>query len=289
MCPLFGRAVETNLETAGLPCTDQSRAGNQLYEQGPTAVVFIAHAKRHIQKRTPFIIIENVQELRIGIIRMLYGAHYDIVVLYVGTEDQGHDGGTRYRLYALLNHRERVIAVYDAKEMYARITSVIRQHVRTQPCDYLVSTEEEIMLDAGETARTFATCSQSVRRLASHKPVAFKFRFRRDPNKDKNLFLYLGDNVSNRLTWSAVSKRIPTLRMSGGKTWHVMSRRWLTGREKLASLGFPVTASAADSMGVPELPVRDTKRASAISGNCMHFSTVAVVQFVALVCYKQTQ
>jgi hypothetical protein len=63
MCPLFGRAVETNLETAGLPCTDQSRAGNQLYEQGPTAVVFIAHAKRHIQKRTPFIIIENVQEL----------------------------------------------------------------------------------------------------------------------------------------------------------------------------------------------------------------------------------
>ncbi|CAE8599354.1 unnamed protein product [Polarella glacialis] len=244
MCPLFVRAVETNLETAGLPCTDQSRAGNQLYEQGPTAVVFIAHAKRHIQKRTPFIIIENVQELRIGIIRMLYGAHYDIVVLYVGTEDQGHDGGTRYRLYALLNHRERVTAVYDAKEMYARITSVIRQHVRTQPCDYLVSTEEEIMLDAGETARTFATCSQS---------------------------------------------RIPTLRMSGGKTWHVMSRRWLTGREKLASLGFPVTASAADSMGVPELPVRDTKRASAISGNCMHFSTVAVVQFVALVCYKQTQ
>ncbi|CAE8608932.1 unnamed protein product [Polarella glacialis] len=251
---------------------------------------------RHLTRAVSYRLV-SCHELRIGIIRMLYGANYDIVVLYVGTEDQGHDGGTRYRLYALLNHRERVTAVYDAKEMYARITSVIRQHVRTQPCDYLVSTEEEIMLDAGETARVPRGGSPDLRYLLTKREKIcisqacriYKFRFRRDPNKDKNLFLYLGDNVSNRLTWSAVSKRIPTLRMSGGKTWHVMSRRWLTGREKLASLGFPVTASAADSMGMPELPVRDTKRASAISGNCMHFSTVAVVQFVALVCYKQTQ
>ncbi|CAE8711111.1 unnamed protein product [Polarella glacialis] len=225
---------------------------------------------RHLTRAVSYRLV-SCHELRIGIIRMLYGAHYDIVVLYVGTEDQGHDGGTRYILYALLNHRERVIAVYDAKD--------------------------EIMLDAGETARVPRGGSPDLRYLLTKREKIcisqacriYKFRFRRDPNKDKNLFLYLGDNVSNRLTWSAVSKRIPTLRMSGGKTWHVMSRRWLTGRETLASLGFPVTASAADSMGVPELPVRDTKRASAISGNCMHFSTVAVVQFVALVCYNQTQ
>jgi hypothetical protein len=116
-------------------------------------VVMICKSVGNTKRASNNIPWHNPEELRIGIIRMLYGAHYDIVVLYVGTEDQGHDGGTRYRLYALLNHRERVTAVYDAKEMYARITSVIRQHVRTQPCDYLVSTEEEIMLDAGETAR----------------------------------------------------------------------------------------------------------------------------------------
>ena len=69
--------------------------------------------------------------------------------------------------------------------------------------------------------------------------------------------------------------------------WNVAEQRWLTGRDKFASLGFPVTGECALAMGVPELPVRDVKRASAIPGNCMHFASVGVLQLVAMACYKE--
>jgi hypothetical protein len=62
MCPLFGPPTDTDLEVAGLPCTDQSKGGDRKFEEGKTAVVFMAHSKRHTEKRTPLIIIENVQE-----------------------------------------------------------------------------------------------------------------------------------------------------------------------------------------------------------------------------------
>jgi hypothetical protein len=116
---------------------------------------------------------------------------------------------------------------------------------------------------------------------------AYKKRFKRKPELDKNLFVYLGDNPTNRLTWSAVSKKIPTLRMSGGKMWNMKARRWLTGREKLSSLGFPVTDDVASTMGVPPLPVRDTKRASSVAGNAMNFSSVAIMQLISLVCFRK--
>ena len=60
-CPLFGRATDSDLEVAGLPCWDISAAGKRLKENGPTASVFLAHAKRHVQKMTPLIIIENTK------------------------------------------------------------------------------------------------------------------------------------------------------------------------------------------------------------------------------------
>lgn len=64
-CPLFGPAVETDLEVAGLPCWDFSRAGERAQEEGATNSVFMSHAKRHKEKKTPFLIVENVED-RVG-------------------------------------------------------------------------------------------------------------------------------------------------------------------------------------------------------------------------------
>lgn len=61
----------------------------------------------------------------------------------------------------------------------------------------------------------------------------------------------------------------------------------MTHREKLASLGFPVTPEVAKSMGVPELPIKDRSRAAAISGNSMSFSTAAIVQLITLACFQK--
>ena len=61
-CDIFQPKMESQLEVAGLPCTDQSRAGKQAFEEGVTAPVFIAHAKLHINRRTPLVVLENVPD-----------------------------------------------------------------------------------------------------------------------------------------------------------------------------------------------------------------------------------
>ena len=113
----------------------------------------------------------------------------------------------------------------------------------------------------------------------------YRLNFRRDPHKDENLFVFLGDS-SARLSWSAVSKKLPTLRRNTGKLWHVPSRRWLTGRERLSTLGFPVDESTARAMGVSKpMPARCSKRAALLAGNAMHLGNVAVMQLLGLVSF----
>lgn len=75
----------------------------------------------------------------------------------------------------------------------------------------------------------------------------YKRRFNKTAERDPDLVLYLGDNFGKRKTWSAVSRRLPTMRMSGGKLWSFSRKRWMTGREKMASLGFPVTKGVASA------------------------------------------
>lgn len=80
---------------------------------------------------------------------------------------------------------------------------------------------------------------------------------------------------------------VPTLRMAGGLTWSVKNRRFMTGREKLGMLGFPVTPLTAAALSVRELPVADPERCSMVAGNCMHWSSIGVIQLVALVSFRQ--
>ena len=67
-CELFGckpgSGPSSQLEVAGLPCWDMSAAGKRQREAGRTAPVFLAHAKQHIEKQTPLIIIENTKARR---------------------------------------------------------------------------------------------------------------------------------------------------------------------------------------------------------------------------------
>lgn len=108
---------------------------------------------------------------------------------------------------------------------------------------------------------------------------------RKNPKNDPNLFIFLGDNPT-RKCWTGTSKKLPTFRRNSGKFWGVRHKRWLTPREKLSVLGFPVTPYAATAMGVPMLGMSDTRRAAHIAGNSMHFSSVGVVELVALCSFK---
>ena len=104
---------------------------------------------------------------------------------------------------------------------------------------------------------------------------------------DKDLVVFLGNNPSVSLTWSAISKSVPTQTTSArsGKFWVPALRRWLVGRERLAAMGWPVTEACAAAMGCPIIPTRDVMRSSLLAGNAMHFNTVAVAQLLALSCF----
>ena len=111
-------------------------------------------------------------------------------------------------------------------------------------------------------------------------------RFGKDAKRDPDLFIHLGDNPSKYLCWSATSGKIPTFRTGSGFIYNPRQDVWLLPKEKLACLGFPVTPETALGMGVATVPIADAFRASSIAGNSFHFTTVAVVQLVALSCYR---
>ncbi|CAE6969119.1 unnamed protein product, partial [Symbiodinium sp. CCMP2456] len=301
-CPLFGPSTAAAWETAGLPCPDHSRAGLRMCENGKTAATFACHAKRHIEKRTPVILIENVQELRVQMLQLLYGYHYYLHIFKVSCDDVGHRGAARNRLYVFLQHKERVRMAYDIVAAYRAVAKTIRKAVQTKPHDYVFSPSYEIRregddlawkrLRRGLTDHEFE--SMDFRRLLTKREktavqslcATYRRLFKKQAESDHDLIANLRDNPHNRLVWSATSGRIPTLRMSGGLLWHFATRRWLTARERLATLGFPVEPGTAATMGVPELPVTCTQRAAAVAGNCMNFSMVAVLQLVGLCCFE---
>ncbi len=60
-CPILD-GLQSDYDVSGLPCPDMSPAGLGLKEEGMTSTVFICHAKLHIAKQTPFLVVENVPD-----------------------------------------------------------------------------------------------------------------------------------------------------------------------------------------------------------------------------------
>lgn len=116
----------------------------------------------------------------------------------------------------------------------------------------------------------------------------YKKKTKRSPESDPNLVYFLGDNPWNRIVWSATSGKLPTLRMNRGILWIPHRSRFLTSRERLASMGFPVSLEMAQAMGTMEVPIKDINRASSVAGNAMHFGVVGLVQMTALASYRLT-
>ena len=67
---------------------------------------------------------------------------------------------------------------------------------------------------------------------------------------------------------------------------HRASLTIMSGADKLAALGWPVTACQAESMGCTPLACKDAKRSSAVAGNAMHLNNAAIVLLVGLVCFR---
>ena len=104
-----------------------------------------------------------------------------------------------------------------------------------------------------------------------------------------DLIYYLGDNPAWAATWSAKSGKIPTYRRNSGLYLHRKSMKFLSGQDKMASLGWPVTNEIGSHMGTGKaVPILDAARAHFLAGNAMHLSNVSLVLLVGLVAFKPT-
>ena len=238
----------------------------------------------------------SIKAFDIGMLTELMEPDYQLYPIYASSQDCGHAGVSRERLYIILRHIQSTDCIYDPMDLYHHIKTYIMARAQTLPCDYMIATGQEILLEALATAQKrkipFRPGEKDLRYLLNARETdvltkacdQYWARFHRDPCQDPNLAIFLGDNVEYSLTWSAVSGKIPTFRLNSGKTFFPFLRRWMCSSERLASFGFPVRRDVAEWMGVPPVLIKDQRRASELAGNCMLLPTVAIVQLVALAC-----
>ena len=100
------------------------------------------------------IAFPSLKGLRLKLIDALYGEHYFIYTFYVDTDEVGHHGARRERIYLILAHKQRTIQCYDPHSLYDLITNHIKSVISTRPRDYFFSSIREVQLAAADLART---------------------------------------------------------------------------------------------------------------------------------------
>ena len=227
-----------------------------------------------------------------------HGPDYEFCQLFCGPSDVGHSACSRERTYVVGSHQERTSMLHDPWEVQENMRKEIMKRAFTYPSDYLIATETEVQLEAQEKARSrgiqyipgetnlyYLLTPREKAALAEYE-LEYWVRHQSNMMWDEDMFVFLGDNPSYSLTWSFYGK-LPTYRMNSRSSilWNAKHKRWLTGKERLCSLGWPVIQSVADSMDCPMIPALDVKRSSDLAGNGMHMLNTGAIQCIALACF----
>ena len=116
----------------------------------------------------------------------------------------------------------------------------------------------------------------------------WKKRFGHAAALDNNAIFHLGDDPDSRCVWSA-SGQVPRFRRSMGILWHCATNTVVTGKERLAIMGWPIFPELATyiktevPMHIATLPC---KKLSNYAGNSYHMAMAGVFQFVTLACTR---
>ena len=172
-----------HIDFSGLPCPDNSRANaKRKFEQGPSGILYLIWAKQHRQKETPLLIVENVpvsklhvrssvvsrpccckqeirmphdsaQDIKMTVLHDILGEDYQLYQFFVSPADAGYFGTQRSRTYIFFCHKRRCRHLCDIHEAYRKVTKTLRKHIYTEPHDYYVATDAEILVSAERVAR----------------------------------------------------------------------------------------------------------------------------------------
>ena len=203
---------------------------------------------------------------------------YDMWQLFSDLADVGHNGAARPRTYVIFARKDRIL-LRDPISLYEKIADGIAQTISTEPHHYMTATDLEIDLDAAEVARCRGVphipgeqnltylLNKRERRAVDDLSLEHILRWQRTPASDENLCFYLGDDPKFARTWSAVSKKVPTLRRgsSSGKMWFPARCRWMTPAEK--------------PLGLKQVRARHVE----------HFSLCLLAQVVLPVCARSVE
>ena len=220
--------------------------------------------------------------------------------------DFGFNGVARERMWAIGAHTELTTCLEDPFELLDSIrTRVHDSGVTTKISDYLCASKAEVLLDAESVAKRrgvlFDPLNMNLSYILTEREFSTKCQLDCDyygkfgsPACDNpDLVYHLGDSAQYRC-WSATSQKIPTYRVGSKSSlyWLPYHQRWLTGKERLLTMGWPVIPEVADAMGCPMVGASDRQRAqdlASTAGNGFHFQTSGILQLISLSCFGRTQ
>ena len=223
---------------------------------------------------------------------------YDLYQLFSDPAIAGFGATARYRTWVVAAHRRHSVCLHDPFELAEKIENAMNDQGQCSISDYLVASDPEIFWEVSQLAmKRLASAYWTSKdpyhvlllreqRVKNQLDEYYRVRFQELPSENIDLCYFLGDSEDYR-SWSAVSHQIPTYRMNSksGLYWLPSRRRWLTTKERLVSMGFPVTPEQSACLDVPCLGSQDTVRAGDMLGNAMHFQVSGIMQLIALSCF----
>ena len=288
------RVPAVDLEVAGLPCTDFSSAGLRVAEQGPTLLVHLAWARKMLLEQPALILHENVPLYPAELLEEHLGAVYHLYTFLVSPADAGFSLQSRRRRYTILVHKTKAILTHDPYETYGRLSAAL-QVTTTTPANALLATAEDIACEVQHlcaarglppppagTSLEYLLHARERSALALYHTM-WRSRFGSVPEEVPWCLFFLGDNPSKRATWSA-NASMPSQRLNGGLLWSPGLKRMVTGKERLAAMGFPSFPRLAAAAGVTELAALSPAEATRACGNAMHVASVGLMLLVLLSC-----
>ena len=231
-----------------------------------------------------------------GMMEDLHGPEYDLYQTFCSPKHVGFAASSRSRTYVIGVHNGRTTILKDPSELQEELNELLSARCATKTRDYLMATSSEVRLEAQDVCRRRNILYQDTsdlryvlnerERSALHEYESRYFqKFGRTADSDPDLFVFLGDNPSYSCRWSAGGGPLPTFRMNLGFYWSPKHKRWLTAKERLISMGWPVIPEIASVMECPQVPALDIKRAGDLAGNAMHFVNCGVQQLIGLTCF----
>ena len=270
------RDFRPDLSWDSTPCTMWATAQCERKKlQDPLNLVWMCNSRRHAVLHTPIVLLENVVHQPPWLIQDSYPGR-PMFWAEVGPDTAGFQCIGRLRALSCLPDEQQCEVRRDPIALYNCISNLLQVRFLTRTslalrdvscleflaeADMLHRKRFEQPLPEHLIAEAINSGLDSIdfsvvllpREECSLQDYADKYHVMTggfDPYKDPDLIVFLGDNASTHLSWTARSNKLPTARTNTGILWAPFWRRWVSSRTLLGMLGVPQTSEHLKSLSL---------------------------------------